>query len=494
MTFVPYGFVIDLFPLLCYNYTRKDVGKLLECRDGAGGTVPSSGVIATHPISDPELRMMVMRTLRMRPTVAVKPTLRARRPPETYVELLSKSEEDFYRYIENLESHPLFRKLLQDGLVSKVRFRGKIPREKYEEYMDREVFAFLEQSGITQREGWEKDLLTPSAMQRIPELAQKYGVARGALRRYVRYLLSTQREEVSSGSFARRQAMPEDEGFDPLEIAPGDTQVDLSDLIEIFTQFKDKYDLTEQDFVDDILHGDLTAEELAERYGCTLREAEEVLEAADRVAFVETYETSATAPRASAPAAPPSVEPLAHVSVNPDGSLAIQFASDSVYVQRYRIRARDDQVPPEARELLHQLRFVNQRLNTLSRMITVLCEHQKKYLATGNPLYLKPLSQADVARALKSSKGDKTEHASTVCRLIRGKVISTPHGILPLTFFCQSKTDVIARVVRECPDKSDSQIREILEHDYDCKIARRTVSYHRGKREHRKTVRSRRSA
>ncbi len=435
-----------------------------------------------------------MRTLRMRPTVAVKPTLRARRPPETYVELLSKSEDDFYRYIENLESHPLFRKLMQDGLVSKVRFRGKIPREKYEEYMDRMVFKFLEQSGITRREGWEKDLLTPSAMQRIPELAQKYGVSRGDLRRCVRYLLSTQREEVFPESFARRQAAYDDDGFDPLEIASGDTQVDLSDLIEIFTQFKEKYDLTEQDFVDDILHGDLTAEELAEQYGCTLREAEEVLEAADRVAFVETYETTTAAPPVPASSAPQSVEPLAHVSVNPDGSLAIQFASDSVYVQRYRIRASDEQIPPEAKELLYQLRFVNQRLNTLSRMITVLCERQKKYLATGNPLYLKPMAQADVARALKSSKGDKTEHASTVCRLIRGKTISTPHGTLPLTFFCQSKTDVIARVVREHPDKSDSQIRVILERDYDCKIARRTVSYHRGKREHRKEARSRRSA
>ncbi|MCS6860574.1 MAG: hypothetical protein NZT92_09685 [Abditibacteriales bacterium] len=434
-----------------------------------------------------------MQTLRMRPTVAVKPALRARRPPETYVELLSKSEEDFYRYIENLEAHPLFRKLLQDGLVSKVRFRGKIPRDKYEEYMDREVFAFLQQSGITQHEGWEKDLLKPSALQHIPELAQKYGVAQGTLRRCVRYLLSTQREEVFVDGFARRQPADEEE-FDPLDLASGDTQVDLSDLIEIFTRFKDKYDLTEQDFVDDILHGDLTAEELAERYGCTLREAEEVLEAADRVAFVETYETSTVAPTGSASAAPQPAEPLAHVSVNPDGSLAIQFASDSVYVQRYRIRARDEYLPSEVREILSQLRFINQRLNTLSRMITVLCERQKKYLATGNPLYLKPLSQADVARALKSSKGDKTEHASTVCRLIRGKFISTPHGILPLTFFCQSKTDVIARVVREYPDKSDNQIRAILESDYDCKIARRTVSYHRGKREHRKPIRSRRPA
>jgi hypothetical protein len=430
----------------------------------------------------------------MRPTVAVKPTLRARRPPETYVELLSKSEDDFYRYIENLESHPLFRKLMQDGLVSKVRFRGKIPREKYEEYMDREVFAFLEQSGITRREGWEKELLTPSALQRIPELAQKYGVARGALRRCVRYLLSTLRESDPSPTLAARMRGADNDDFDPLDIAAGDTQVDLSDLIEIFTQFKDKYGLTEQDFVDDILHGDLTAEELAEQYGCTLREAEEVLEAADRVAFVETYETTTAAPPAPAPSAPPSVEPLAHVSVNPDGSLAIQFASDSVYAQRYRIRAQDDQIPPEAKELLSQLRFVNQRLNTLSRMITVLCERQKKYLATGNPLYLKPLSQADVARALKSTKGDKSEHASTVCRLIRGKVISTPHGTLPLTFFCQSKTDVIARVVREYPDKSDSQIRVILESDYDCKIARRTVSYHRGKREPRKAAWSHRSA
>lgn len=430
---------------------------------------------------------MMRRSLRMRPTVAVKPTLRARRPPETYVEMLTKSEDDFHRYVESLESSDAFRKLLQDGLISKVRFRGKIPREKYEDYMDREVFKFLEQSGITQREGWDKDLLSPSALQRIPELAQKYGVARGALRRCVRYLLSTQREEPLTESFARSRLSGYDENdFDPMEVARGDAMVDLSDLIEIFARFKENYDLTEQDFVDDILHGDLTAEELAEQYGCSLREAEEVLEAADRLQFVETFEAATQAPASSAAVAPHVAEPLAHVGVNPDRSLSIQFSSDSVYVQRYRIRAQDDQIPSDAKELLYQLRFINQRLNTLSRMITVLCERQKDYLATGDALYLKPFAQADVARAIKAAKGDKTEHASTVCRLIRNKVISTPQGVLPLTFFCQSKTDVVARVVRQHPDKSDNQIREILERDYDCKIARRTVSYHRGKRERRK--------
>jgi hypothetical protein len=427
----------------------------------------------------------------MRPTVSVKPTLRTRRPPENYVELLTKGEDEFRHYVDDLEAHPVFQRLMQDGLVSKVRFRGKIPRDKYEAYMDREVFRFLDQSGITKQDGWEKDLLSPSALQNIRELAQKYQVPPGALRRCVRYLLASQREDIPSESFlASRQRAADQETFDPIETVRGDSMIDLSDLIEIFTRFKEEYGLTEQDFLDDILHGDLTAEELAEQYGCTLREAEEVLDAADRVAFIETYETATQAPTASTASSLQAEEPVAHVQVNEDGSLAIQFSSESIYVQRYRIRVQDDQIPSDAKDLLYQLRFINQRLNTLSRMINVLCDHQKQYLATGNPLYLKPYAQADLARSLKASKGERSEHASTVCRLIRDKSIGTPQGVLPLKFFCQSKTDVIARVVREYPDKSDNEIRTILEHDYDCKIARRTVAYHRGKRERRKEVRA----
>ena len=128
-------------------------------------------------------------------------------------------------------------------------------------------------------------------------------------------------------------------------------------------------------------------------------------------------------------------------------------------------------------------RFINQRLSALSRLISTLCIYQTEYLATGDVRHLKPLMQSDLARQLG-------EHASTVCRLIRGKSIKTPWGNLPLLFLCQSKTDVVARLIARYPELTDQQVVIRLREEYDCTIARRTVAYHRGKRMRRNKPRA----
>jgi DNA-directed RNA polymerase specialized sigma54-like protein len=74
------------------------------------------------------------------------------------------------------------------------------------------------------------------------------------------------------------------------------------------------------------------------------------------------------------------------------------------------------------------------------------------------------------------------EHPSTVSRLIRNKSIDTEWGKLPLLFLCQSKTDVVARLIGEFPKLTDQEVVTKLRDEFDCYIARRTVAYHRGKR------------
>lgn len=120
-------------------------------------------------------------------------------------------------------------------------------------------------------------------------------------------------------------------------------------------------------------------------------------------------------------------------------------------------------------------RYINQRLSALSRLITTLCESQREYLATGDARLLKPLAQAALAR-------DLGEHPSMVSRLIRGKMIETPWGKIPLLFLCQSKTDVVARLIAQHPGLTDQEVVMRLREEYSCFIARRTVAYHRGKR------------
>jgi hypothetical protein len=53
---------------------------------------------------------------------------------------------------------------------------------------------------------------------------------------------------------------------------------------------------------------------------------------------------------------------------------------------------------------------------------------------------------------------------------------------MPLLFLCQSKTDVVARLIAEFPGLTDQEVVSRLREEYECYIARRTVAYHRGKR------------
>lgn len=410
-------------------------------------------------------------------------TLRMRRPPEEYVSLLSQNEQEFRTYVDSFEDHPLFNQLLNDGLISKVRLRGKIPRARYEEFMDQQLLAFLNNYGIVKQEGWERDFLSPNAMNRAPEIADKYKVPVGPLLRQLRYLHSSGRTALPSYSGSSDNSSHSN--FDRADSTAGPSaMVDLSEIIETTREFVVRYEVSEQEFLDLILGGEATPEQLSEQFGCSLLEAEEVLEAADRVYLAESYETSGQqvdARRRRTDSGGQMEEPVAFVQVI-DGELAIQFEHDSVYAQRYHIRPgtlktirHDSGIPVDAKDLLTKARFINQRLSALSRLIRTLCSQQMEYLSTGDMRQMKPLAQAELARQLG-------EHPSTVSRLIRGKIIETPWGKLPLLFLCQSKTDVVARLIAEFPKLTDQEVVSRLREDYNCFIARRTVAYHRGKR------------
>ena len=100
-------------------------------------------------------------------------------------------------------------------------------------------------------------------------------------------------------------------------------------------------------------------------------------------------------------------------------------------------------------------------------------------------LHLKPLSQAQISKEVG-------EHESTISRILKNKSLEMPEGVFQLKFFCQSKGDVVKRIIkiREAQELasgnrtepfSDGEISEILEKDYKAKVSRRTVTYHRNK-------------
>lgn len=408
-------------------------------------------------------------------------TLRMRRPPEEYVTLLSQNEQEFRNYVTSFEDNPMVSRLLDEGVMHRVQLRGKIPRGKYEEFMDQQLVDFLKEYDIVSFDGWERDFLSPSALNRVPELATKYHVPEGSLLRQLRYLRSSERGALPERAITLSSNVADDSRqFDQIENAPGSEMVDLAETIETTREFVERYGVSEQEFLDLILGGEATPAILEARFGCSRLEAEELLDATDRVYLAENLETQGRpAPRKSGnkSATVLADDPVAFVQML-EGRLAIQFDHDSIYTQRYRIR-RDQKLDAAmsavAREFLTRARFINQRLSALSRLITTLCQQQTDYLECGDMRRLKPLAQAELARQLG-------EHPSTVSRLIRGKTIDTPWGKMPLIFLCQSKTDVVARLIGEFPKLTDQDVVVRLRENYDCFIARRTVAYHRGKR------------
>jgi hypothetical protein len=413
--------------------------------------------------------------------------LRMRRPPTEYVTLLSQSEREFRSYVDTLETHPAFEKLLSEGVISKVRLRGKIPREKYETFMDDQMMHFLHFYGITNHDGWEKDFLSPYASERAPDIASRYGAPIGETLRFLRYINASGAQNISS-ALSRGGADDARPSID--DSLAGGALVDLTEIIETTREFVEKYDVSEQEFLDLVLGGEAGADEIAGHFGCSVREAEEILASADRVYLAQGYEASGQTPdKKAGPARPVTAndEPVGFVQII-DGDLAIQFHHDSIYTQRYRIkpgaiREIKASSPQDARDLLMRARYINQRLSALSRLITTLCESQLDYLASGDARQLKPLAQAALAR-------DLGEHPSMVSRLIRGKVIETQWGKIPLLFLCQSKTDVVARLIAQHPGLTDQEVVMRLRDEYSCFIARRTVAYHRGKRLRRNKRRS----
>ena len=413
---------------------------------------------------------------------------RQRRPPEEFVSLLSQNEQEFRSFVSSFESHPVFEQLMRDGAITRVRLHGRIPREKYEEHMDQSLVQWLRDTKISDTPDWERDFLAYEALDKVPELAAKYNVSPGPLIRYLRYIranaglasgtgwLEEMQRPVGSGSGSG-------EAGRTVEDASGGARVDLTDIIEITREFVSRYKVSEQDFMDLVLGGEATAEDLAKRFKCPLTEAEEVLEAADRVYMVQSYEREPQAGKANLSSSISPDTPVAYVEIIEDKP-SIQFHQDSVYAQRYHIRAAvaaqlkklaAEEPESPARELLTRARLINQRLSTLSRLITVLCSLQVDYLKSGEMRKLKPLAQAELSRQMG-------EHPSTVSRLIRNKSIETPWGKIPLLFLCQSKTDVVARLIAQFPKLTDQEVVVKLRDEFDCYIARRTVAYHRGKR------------
>jgi Sigma-54, DNA binding domain len=411
--------------------------------------------------------------LRIRPAPAPRTevSIRTRRPPLAYVELLSEPEEDFRRIVEEVEKDPLFRELSARGLVKRRGGRGRMPREAYEARLDRDVAAFVRRYRIDRRADGLKGLQDALSKHGVEVVAGRLGAPVAEVERVARFLTERSLEG------GRRAPRPDEQKPADLDdYVAGAPSVDIEQATAIVRDFVHRFGLKHHQLVADFLHGDQTPLELSRKYHTT----EEVIRrVVDAVTFVLTTDIVAAVPPPAARrrTARERPTPVARVSLR-DGEPQLQFGDEAGYALRYVIDAsalgevEGGGKRQEAEELLRLLRHINQRRSVLCRVVAALFERQSRYFASGDEVDLVPASQADLARELK-------EHQSTISRSVRDRYLETPYGVHELQFYCQRKQDVVLRLAQAHPEASDRELQDILRERYGCRIARRTVAYHR---------------
>jgi hypothetical protein len=396
---------------------------------------------------------------------------RAKRPPLGCIELLAEPEGDFRTRVAELEDEELFGTLVRQGVVRRRGGRGRMPPERYEEYMDEQLVRFVQRYRLDDRPGWRDDFLAAGTERDRSDLAARYGIPAGELGRMCRYLRRQQAETT-----ARRSAR--EPAADLADFVPGGAEADLTLPIEVVRHFVETHGLTETDLVTDFLHGESDSAALAEKYSATSGEIASVRDAVDTVLIAD----AAAGPPAPAPSRhPPDAEPARPVALvtRDERGATLRLLDEAGYAMHYLLDpgALDDAaLTPDEREeaaaLLDELRWVNQRRSLVSRLVAHIFAHQRAYFDSGDELALRPLAQAELARALG-------EHPSTVCRALPDKRLQTPEGVFELKHYCQPKRDVVRRLAGEYPQLSDRQLQRLLEQKHGCRIARRTVAYHR---------------
>ena len=183
--------------------------------------------------------------------------------------------------------------------------------------------------------------------------------------------------------------------------------------------------------------------------------------------------------------------------------LASEYIIDEEKMRRWRqsqVFSSEDEA--EILALRRQLRLINTRNRLTHMMLMGIAEHQRAYLASGDALLLRPLSQVALAEWIRSeaqggsrfllpgSKLELVDH-SMISRLTRGMSVLSPQGWdIALRDFFPSTRDVHKRLIKAILEEEKEQIRqghieraytdegikERLEGQFGVSISRRTVS------------------
>lgn len=419
-----------------------------------------------------------------RPIIAIKPEIKAIRPPNDYIDLLSKNETEFRRYITDIESNPVFKNMVSNGVIRKIGFRGRIPSHVYQEFQDKQFIDFLKRYEISDKVSWESDFFDKKALRNVNELSKKYNVPRGKLIRAIEYcqylqLSWTGKEKESYTSLISLDDTDRFRDFEDTNTAsdPDESITELSEVIE-------RNKISEQDFVEYFLSGNAEPFDIARDLDLDLDIVEEIIELVEKVNIINSMQINIVDRQESSQKNDVKVIAFIKKLQNPPRA-EIQINSEEEYSFRYNIKSDWDKFNNDEESLIDKLKMINQRRSLTFRVVQFIFQYQYMYFVGINPCHLKPLCQAEIAR-------ETGEHESTISRILRHKYIETEEGNISLKYFCQSKGEIIQRIIqiREVEEirsnkrqnpYSDAEIADILEKEYGTKVSRRTVTYYRNK-------------
>lgn len=423
-------------------------------------------------------------SIKPRPDVTVKPEVRLIRPPDSYIDILTKSESDFRKYIAEIESDPMFKNMLSNGVIRKVGFKGRIPTHIYQDFQDRQFIKFLQDYKITDKVEWESDFFDKKALRNIKQLSKKYNVPKGELIRAIEYCrhLKLSWDGKEKEDYTAYVSFDDPDNFHQIENT--ETIASSNEAIAQLAEIIEKNHISEANFIEYFLSENTDTFEIARKLGLNVDIVDQIIEAVEKVNIASSEQISIVEPQVLTEKS--SSQPIATVKrLNNPPRAEIQINSDEEYSFRYNIQEDELQLGKEESEFVYKLKMINQRKSLTFRVVQFIFRFQYKYFVSMNELHLRPLSQAEVAREVG-------EHESTISRILKNKYIETEDGNKPLHFFCQSKEDIIQRIiqvrepyeiksgVRKRPF-SDAEIAEILENEYSTKVSRRTVTYYRNK-------------
>lgn len=171
-------------------------------------------------------------------------------------------------------------------------------------------------------------------------------------------------------------------------------------------------------------------------------------------------------------------ELLVEVRVDEAGDLCVQFAGgdvDACYIvderrlqEWFAAKKADD----SSRVLIEMIGAINNRAGVLTSLIRTVCFKQMSFIASGDVLDLRPLSQAELARELGCNR-------SVVSRISRDVLVQISHGRYALDELMPRRQQIVGRLAKAHPNWSDTQIAVYMQHTLGVRLSRRTVNYHR---------------